>query len=416
MRKCIQAIVVFVLLFVWSTPSSGWPTNSSYTAAFIRNNDLWITSGTQETQITTGEYIRNPKWSHDGMWVAFTKGKEENEVWVYHMTTKSLRRVGKGQNIQWSPKHSIVAFQTDYTLRMANVDTPSTPIVTTIEDNIGNYAWNPSGNGLLVSTLSKLLPTGKWEDILLYRIGLDTETGTPSKELLYRISNQSDDFFAVLTSTFKWSPDRKWIAFIAVPTASLSADSNTLCLLSSDGTTFLKVGTMLHDEEWFNWAPSANRLAYIAGEGREATSNKKLTLLSSLTPLKQQIYTPAGKIDTGFTWRNDRTIVVSRADEALWSSDAEKRPLPRLVKVDFDSGQQAVLSDPSMGFGDYAPVYVEDGRKLAWIRSNRSAADVMLSRPDGENVHAWIPNLTLGTSYFERWNWSKVFQPYGTNE
>ncbi|MBG9735669.1 PD40 domain-containing protein [Paenibacillus alvei] len=415
MKSYIHALFVLLMLFVWAAPSSGWTRIQPYTAAFIRDNDLWITSGTQEKRITTGEYIRNPKWSFDGKWVAFTKGKEQQEVWAYHTVTKSLRRIGEGENVQWSPKYSILAFQTNNTLRIANVDTPATPIITTIADQIGNYAWNPSGNGLLVSTLSKLLPNGKWEDIYLYNMRLEAGSSAPNKELLYRISNQTDDFFAVLTSTFKWSPDGKWIAFIAIPTASLSADDNTLCLLSADGKTFIKIGNMLHNTNWFNWAPKSDKLAYIAGVGREATSNKKLTVVKEPFPLNQRSYTPDGRVDTDFTWRDNHTIIASRATEAQWTSNPDKRPLPELVFIDLDTGVQAKLTAPPTGYGDYYPLFVEDGRKLSWIRTNRSTAEVMLSSPDGKHMHVWIPDLTLGTNYYERWNWSEVFQPYNTS-
>ena len=54
----------------------------------------------------------------------------------------------------------------------------------------------------------------------------------------------------------------------ASPTASLAMDSNTLCVISSKGTHFRTLGNMLWFKDWMKWAPSANQLAYISGEGR----------------------------------------------------------------------------------------------------------------------------------------------------
>ncbi len=73
---------------------------------------------------------------------------------------------------------------------------------------------------------------------------------------LYALPNEHDDFLALVASGFKWSPDQKWISFLAVPTASWSADSNTLCLVRADGSRFEIVDQMLLNTEWFKWAPS----------------------------------------------------------------------------------------------------------------------------------------------------------------
>ena len=40
---------------------------------------------------------------------------------------------------------------------------------------------------------------------------------------------------------------------LAVPTASWSADSNTLCLVRADGSRFEKVDQMLLNTQWFKW-------------------------------------------------------------------------------------------------------------------------------------------------------------------
>jgi hypothetical protein len=38
------------------------------------------------------------------------------------------------------------------------------------------------------------------------------------------------------------------------------------------------VGKMLAVKDWFKWAPLANQLAYISGEGRFFVENKKMTI------------------------------------------------------------------------------------------------------------------------------------------
>ncbi|WP_259391827.1 hypothetical protein [Paenibacillus thiaminolyticus] len=236
MTNRVIALIVFALLCscLPTTIRAEYGTEQKAVAAFIRGNDLWITIGDEERQLTRGEYIRSPRWSHDGSWLAFLKGKEENEVWLYHLATGRMRQAGQGRNAQWSPSRNLLAFQSgEPRPALYIIDTEGKREPRRIADHVGNYSWQPDGTGLLYSRESLLLPDGKW------------------------------------------------IAFIAVPTASMSADGNTLCMLSADGRTFTKAGQMLNYEEWFQWGRKAARSAYIEGYGREATSNKRLTVLTA---------------------------------------------------------------------------------------------------------------------------------------
>lgn len=79
---------------------------------------------------------------------------------------------------------------------------------------------------------------------------------------------EKSDLFAISADFFKWSYDGKWVSFLATPTASWSNDSKPLCVLSLKGDQFQAVGKMLGYKDWMKWAPSANQLAYISGEGR----------------------------------------------------------------------------------------------------------------------------------------------------
>ena len=54
--------------------------NNEAKIAFIRHHDLWIKVDGKEKQLTKGEYITGPKWSHDGEWIAYAKGKKQNTL------------------------------------------------------------------------------------------------------------------------------------------------------------------------------------------------------------------------------------------------------------------------------------------------------------------------------------------------
>lgn len=412
MKKSVFLLCLFAILLVWITPIGALEQDVSLKTAFIRNNDLWTKIGNQEKQVTQGNYIRNPKWSFDGKWLTFTKGKEQNEVWLYHTVNGSIHLAGQGRNAQWAPKQNILAFQTNGFLTVIYADEPDKHKVKLVVEEMGNYSWMPDGSGFLVSTVAKILSDGKWKDIELYKIVLDASSNMPKKQLFCSIPSELEGFFAVMTSPFKWSPDGKWIAFIAKPTASLSADGNTLCFLSSDARSFVKAGQMLDQIEWFDWAPKSGLFAYIEGAGRLATLNKRLTVVKDIPFLQQKSYTPAGYVDNDFAWQDDQTIITSRAKEAEWSSDESQRPMPFLVRVDLTIGQQTQLTSPPAKNGDYLPVFVQNDRKLSWVRTNRNTAEVMLAAPYGKHPKTWIRPLTLGSNFYERWNWSEVIHFY----
>ncbi|MGG4393957.1 hypothetical protein ABEX25_06525 [Paenibacillus thiaminolyticus] len=410
MKNRVIALIVYALLCscLPATIRAEYGMERKAAAAFVRGNDLWIASGPEEKQLTRGEYIRSPRWSHDGNWLAFSKGKEENEVWMYHLATGRMRQAGQGRNAQWSPSRNLLALQSEEPRRTLYViDTEGKREPRRIADHVGNYSWQPDGTGLLYSRESRLLPDGKWSDIKLYTVTL-----TPGKaarsQLFYTVRSQGQDFFAVTTSRFKWSADGKWIAFIAVPTASMSADGNTLCLLSADGRVFTKAGHMLNYEEWFQWGPQGSTLAYIEGYGREAASNKRLTVLTGMPSLLQKTYTPSGYADRDLAWLDQDTLVAARAKEAVWTGDPNERPLPSLVLVNLGGGRQPEITRPPRSVGDFFPVLLKDAGRLAWVRTDRSKAYMMLARPDGRRPVQWLRNLTLPAGYYEHWSWSEV--------
>lgn len=382
-------------------------------AVFIRGGDLWIQSGDTEKQMTQGDYIRHPKWSKDGQWIAYTKGENEQELWVLHVPTGASRIVspkgGSWANFQWAPDMNRLAFQTEQQLFWADPQQPDKHVE--IAKGIGNYSWLPDGSGLLASSAAKLLPDTGWTPVSIVQIPL-TAAGEPLPgKTLYVLPKPTDEFLAVGTSIFKWSADGRWIAFLATPTASLSADSNTLCILSADGATFRKLDEMVHNDQWFEWAGVGHKLAYIGGIGREAGSNKQLKVVE-IPKGKPAAFIPAGYVDQGLAWQGLHHIVVSRAREAKPADDGPAiRPFPSLVDVELKKERTQSITSPSDAHGDYQPT-VLPAHQLAWVRSNRQMAQVMLADTNGRHERLWIPNIDLGANYYEQWNWSAVLQIY----
>lgn len=245
------------------------------------------------------------------------------------------------------------------------------------------------------------------QEAQLYEVQKDAHMNPHKMKHLYALPNEHDDFLALVASGFQWSPDQKWISFLAVPTASWSADSNTLCLVRADGSRFEKVDQMLLNTQWFKWAPANNILAYIEGSGRVALENKHLKV-KELPALQQNTFTPKGYVDWDFTWKNDNVIIVSRAKEAGIETPPEKRPLPSLYEIDSTSDEQHRITKPPHRQGDYHPLFMNKSNHLIWIRSDRKKADVWLAHKDGKHEMKWIENIDVPEWYYEKWNWEHV--------
>lgn len=391
MKKILFSLLLFLLIPTVISARG----NDSLKAAFIRGDDLWIKTGSKEIRVTNGEYIRFPKWSADGSRIAYLKGDaSEGELWLYNLKKKKHIKVGAGvgNNFQWSPKGTAIGFQVNKTLYVSNNDQSQI-----FASNIENFSWLPDGSGLLTSAKeSEALDS----DIFLRKVLLNGSGGN-----FYTIPVEKGEY-VVSTSGFKWSKDKKWLSFLLIPTASLSADGNTLCVLSSDGKVFQKVDEMLNDEGWFEWAPANNYLGYISGVGREATINKKLAVFK-VPSMTKEVITPQGYTDRDFAWLNNQTLYVSRSKESEWV-DVEKRPLPSLYKLDLTSNEQLKLTSPLANEGDFEPTI---GRhRLVWIRTDRKMANVFVSPTQFFKEKVWIKDINVASSYYERWNWDEVFR------
>ncbi|MGK3611603.1 eIF2A-related protein [Bacillus cereus] len=406
MKRFIVSVGTMLVVFLCS-PINSSAENNEAKIAFIRHHDLWIKVDGKEKQLTKGEYITGPKWSHDGEWLAYVKGKKQGSLELYRL--KDGKKVtpfhSEASNYQWSPTENIIAFIFTGTLHTFDVEKKNTDFEN-VSAGVGDYAWYPDGKKFFVSSEAHLLPTG-WTGAQLYEVQKDAHMNPHKMKHLYALPNEHDDFLALVASGFQWSPDQKWISFLAVPTASWSADSNTLCLVRADGSRFEKVDQMLLNTQWFKWAPANNILAYIEGSGRVALENKHLKV-KELPALQQNTFTPQGYVDWDFAWKNDNVIIVSRVKEGGFETLPEKRPLPSLYEVDSTSNVQHRITKPPHKQGDYHPIFMKKSNQLIWIRSDRKKADVWLAHKDGKHEMKWIENIDVPEWYYEKWNWEHV--------
>lgn len=67
--------------------------NDELKAAFIKNDDLCIKIDNKEIRITNGEFVRSPKWSFDGNWIAYIRGTKIDEYQLFSFFSKRFKKI-----------------------------------------------------------------------------------------------------------------------------------------------------------------------------------------------------------------------------------------------------------------------------------------------------------------------------------
>lgn len=372
-------------------------------ATFIREHQLWMVEGDKEQQLTKGRYIYSPKWSHDGRFIAYLDGDKNGEnthLFVYDTKQKSSYQpyeTIETTSFEWSPTTNQIAYNAGGVLNVTKTKNGRPMGFDNVSLGTSDFTWFPNGKEFLVSSQSNLLPTG-WGPIHLFRVPINANLNTEKIKPFYTIKTNTPDLFAIDANYFKWSPDHKWVSFLATPTASWSADSNTLCVLSSTGKHFQPLGKMLMNKDWMKWAPTENELAYISGEGRFLVQDKKTTVADIPTSNHQKNYTPNGYVDLDLAWLSPDEVIVARARE---NKEWQEGPVPtmftRLYKINSKTGEQKQISFPKRNELDTQP-QVRDPY-ITWYRKGNQG-DVWIKNRIKGHAYIWLKNVDESPVFF----------------
>ncbi|WP_445480535.1 TolB family protein [Lysinibacillus irui] len=376
------------------------------TAVFIRDHQLWLKEGSQEIQLTKDRYVYSPKWSYDGRFIGYIDGDEKGEksdLFIYDMKEKEsyqpyVRVVTS--DFKWSPNKNQLAYTEQGILNVTNIQNGRPQGFENVSLGVSAFEWFPNGKEFIVSSQSNLLPTG-WSPIPLYRIPVDANLAKDKIKPFFTIQTKIPDLFGIDADYFKWSSDGKWVSFIVVPTASWSMDSNTLSVLSSQGKHFQAVGKMLGFKDWFKWAPFANELAYISGEGRFFVENKHMTIAEIPTIKQQKEYTPEGFVDLDLEWYSKDLVIVARAKENKeWKVGPVPTMFTTLYTINVRTGEQKQITFPGENELDEDPQVV--GPYLTWFRkrAEQTKGDVWVKNSLTGQEHIWLQNVDYAPTFF----------------
>ncbi|MDP4085923.1 MAG: TolB domain-containing protein [Bacillota bacterium] len=378
--------------------------------AFIRDGFLWVKIDNHEERITneTARFSAPPEWSYDSNWLLYqietpTQNNigVQNELWVYNMTTKKHVKIFyDGSNAKWSPVENLVAFQNGGVLNISDLHQ-----FYNIALGVDDYNWFPDGQAFIASTAASLYPDG-WTRPILYKINMEKSLKkntnlTKNVKRLYVLPKElhkgAVKVFSINASTFRFSPDGKWISFLVSPTASLAMDSDMVCVISSNGKKFTPLDETIVGVDRPTWAYHQNLLGYISGGGRIVFGFKNKTMkVTELPAFQSTSLTPPHYTDLGFTWVDDKTLVVSRVREKEWSNNENQRPDAALYSLKVNEKDQMKISNPSFNFGDYQPRFMTSAKKITWLRQKDFASltgDLWIADPTGKNAKVWVKNV-----------------------
>ncbi|ESU31644.1 hypothetical protein G3A_15540, partial [Bacillus sp. 17376] len=328
---------------------------------------------------------------------------EKSNLWMYD--TKKKENFEPYQSIEtssftWSPVSNELAYLSGWVLNVTKMKDGRPSGFQNVSLGVSGFEWYPNGKELIVSAGSNRLPTG-WEPIKLYRIPKDMNLDEKKAKLLYSIPIDENNIFAVTVGDFKWSHDGKWVSFLGTPTPSWAMDSNPLCVLSSDGKVFQDIGRMLGFSDWFKWAPHANQLAYISGEGRFFVENKITKIAEIKASTKQVEYTPKGYVDLDLAWLSPSKVIVARSHEnKSWKEGPVPTMFTSLFEIDLDSGTQNQITFPKENELDEDPQVVES--YLTWVRRQDKThkGNVLIRHEEQKEARIWIEDVDFSPAIF----------------
>ncbi|WP_078544891.1 eIF2A family protein [Litchfieldia alkalitelluris] len=396
MRYRNLLLLLFINCFLFSSVANA---EVPLTAAFVRDHQLWIKNGDEEIQVTKGQYVYSPKWSYDGRFIAYIDGDELGEksnLFIYDTKKKENYQpyiIVETSDFKWSPVKNQLAYTSVGVLNVTKMKNNRPQGFENVSLGVSGFEWFPNGKEFIVSSQANLLPTG-WGPIPLYRIPIGANLNPAKMKPFYTIKTKEPDLFAIYADDFKWSYEGEWVSFMAVPTASWSMDSNTLCVLSQEGEQFQVIGKMLGYRDWMKWAPSSNQLAYISGEGRFFVDNKSLAIQDVPATARQKEYTPEGFVDLDLEWFSEDMMIVARSKE---NKEWDEGPVPTmytaLYGVNLITKEQNQISFPKKNELDVNPEVV--GSYISWFRKTgeEMKGDVWLKDGLDGQEHIWLKNV-----------------------
>ncbi len=399
-------------------------------AVWIANSSLYLLDGAEANarpvQVATPggcpvDWMTS--WSPDGRWLLFfctskPGNYDEAYLWVVRADGTGAYQVdqqpvfGVVGDVAWSPTDDLIAYnpgtanpaQPGGNLKIARIGDRRAQIATLLSGSNAGFAWAPDGRSLAVSFPHL--------DIAPYSpLHVDRVTLNGKRTRLFSVGTVGrQDFYQYLWSAvgMKFSPDGHYLAYHLEPeSASMSMDGVQLQVIDLQTNRIIDLGKGLNNPDWFAWSPDSKHLAFILGEGRFPTTNKKLQVLNTEDD-KISDCSRQGEVDTYPVWAGRRLVFCRGPENPQWGS-SYTIPVPGQRIWMLSGNQAAPLTTGPANTEDEMVGISPDGNYLAYLRlTDPDHGSLYLqSLGDGRETELLRLSLPGGIRLYSTWTGSR---------
>jgi len=347
------------------------------TDAFM--TQIWLADVTtgRTFQVTRGDKsASNPRWSPDGMWLAFTSNRIEDKNQIF-----AINPLG-GEAIQ----------------------------LTKSETSIGNFAWSEDGKSIAYLATEPPPPVSKerkeymgdfevvrkeysFNHIWTFNVS-DAFNGPVSGKQRTRKKEFSVD-------SFSWSPDGSRIAFSATLNPDLiQGSTDDVYILNLNDDSVRKIVSQPGPDNGPRWSPDGKQIVFSTDMGREPSFalNGKLAIVSADGGTPRSVTDNFDENTNLMEWRSDGIYFTALQKTAahLFRLDPASGSVNRITQPDNLMAGSASLSrdGQTLAFTASTPTTLNE----VFVTNTRNFAPRVLT-----NMTDQARNLTLGTRELVSW-------------
>jgi dipeptidyl aminopeptidase/acylaminoacyl peptidase len=313
--------------FAWSPDSK----SLAYVGPAGGGFDIWTiaSTGGQPRRVTSSlRYKKQPRWSRDKKWIAFIVAQDDGN--------------------------------TD--LRVVSVDGQSTLTLTDTGAEESDPVWSPDSTRIAFTQ----------------RIG--TQTNIMTVDLQSSVVRKLADGPA---SGLRWSPDGKWIVFVAdmLQPRDERRENEDIFVVPSEGGAprVLTPGTPRFRENSPDWAPDSRRIVYSS----EENGYSNLYILDVESGMRHTLTTGSSE-DLSPRWSPDgSTVAFVRHENSLFhihGISVVDHTMSRISDLDGANGGYEARNSSPTGMLEWSP----DGKRIAFTHSDPTrTSDIWIGAPEG---------------------------------